>query len=156
MPSNPLPVNLPQECRKAQKIFQSFVDRESSCFGLLVLATASLRVVRVLVSRRADSLDSSSLAHNGLDHVVPPSVLRRAKGFCLMSVAKAGFGFSARAGSGVVIARLEDGSWSAPSAVGTAGGGFGFQAGVELAEFLIILNSRAAVKTFMTKGSLMV
>ena len=96
------------------------------------------------------------LAHNGLDHVVPPSVLRRAKGFCLMSVAKAGFGFSARAGSGVVIARLEDGSWSAPSAVGTAGGGFGFQAGVELAEFLIILNSRAAVKTFMTKGSLMV
>ncbi|GAA5873571.1 hypothetical protein JCM3774_000053 [Rhodotorula dairenensis] len=121
MPSNPLPVNLPQECRKAQKIFQSFVD-----------------------------------PHNGLDHVIPPSVLRRAKGFCLMSVAKAGFGFSARAGSGVVIARLEDGSWSAPSAVGTAGGGFGFQAGVELAEFLIILNSSAAVKTFMSKGSLMV
>lgn len=27
MPSNPLPVNLPAECRKAQKIFQSFVDR---------------------------------------------------------------------------------------------------------------------------------
>ncbi|GAA5979827.1 hypothetical protein JCM10908_003059 [Rhodotorula pacifica] len=121
MPSSPMPVNLPQECRKAQKIFQSFVD-----------------------------------PHNGLDHVVPPSVLRRAKGFCLMSVAKAGFGFSARAGSGVVIARLQDGSWSAPSAVGTAGGGFGFQAGVELAEFLIILNSSAAVKTFMSKGSLMV
>lgn len=73
-----------------------------------------------------------------------------------MSVAKAGFGFSARAGSGIVIARLPDGSWSAPSAVGTAGGGFGFQAGVELAEFLIILNSRAAVKTFMAKGSLTV
>ncbi|BGP22459.1 SH4 domain protein [Rhodotorula toruloides] len=121
MPSNPLPVNLPAECRKAQKIFQSFVDPV-----------------------------------NGLDHIIPPSVLRRAKGFCFMSVAKAGFVFSARAGSGIVIARLEDGTWSAPSAVGTAGGGVGFQVGVEVAEFLIILNSRAAVKSFMSAGSITV
>jgi hypothetical protein len=71
-----------------------------------------------------------------------------------MTVSKAGFVFSARAGSGVVIAKLPDGSWSAPSAIGTAGGGVGFQAGVELAEFLIILNSRKAVKSFMAKGSL--
>jgi hypothetical protein len=71
-----------------------------------------------------------------------------------MSVAKAGFVFSVRAGSGVVIAKLPDGSWSAPSAVGTAGGGAGFQVGVEVAEFLIILNSRKAVKSFMAKGSL--
>ncbi|BGP18833.1 hypothetical protein JCM10213_003488 [Rhodosporidiobolus nylandii] len=92
---------------------------------------------------------------NGLDSIIPPSILRRAKGFCFMSVAKAGFVFSARAGSGVVIAKLPDGSWSAPSAVGTAGGGFGFQAGVEVAEFLVILNSRKAVKSFMAAGSLM-
>lgn len=73
-----------------------------------------------------------------------------------MSVAKAGFVFSARAGSGIVIARLADGTWSAPSAVGTAGGGVGFQVGVEVAEFLIILNSRAAVKSFMSAGSITV
>ncbi|GAA6003407.1 hypothetical protein JCM10207_000320 [Rhodosporidiobolus poonsookiae] len=93
---------------------------------------------------------------NGLDALIPPSVLRRAKGFCFMSVAKAGFVFSARAGSGLVIARLPgpDGGWSAPSAVGTAGGGFGLQVGVEVAEFLIILNSRAAVRSFMAKGSI--
>lgn len=150
MPSNPLPVNLPQECRKAQKIFQAFVDRQFPSRLAGCLARFPSR------PRHTDSFTSYLTAHNGLDHVIPPSVLRRAKGFCLMSVAKAGFGFSARAGSGIVIVRLPDGSWSAPSAVGTAGGGFGFQAGVELAEFLIILNSRAAVKTFMAKGSLTV
>lgn len=42
---------------------------------------------------------------------------------------KAGFVFSARAGTGVVIARLKDGTWSAPSAIGTAGVGAGFQMG---------------------------
>ncbi|GAA5917802.1 hypothetical protein JCM8208_002404 [Rhodotorula glutinis] len=119
MPSNPLPVHLPGECRKAQKILDSFANPV-----------------------------------NGLDNVVPASVLRKAKGFCLLSVAKAGFLFSGRAGTGVVIARLDDGTWSAPSAVGTAGAGFGLQVGVELAEFLIILNSRAAVKSFMAAGSL--
>ncbi|GAA5913342.1 uncharacterized protein JCM6883_003045 [Sporobolomyces salmoneus] len=93
---------------------------------------------------------------NGLDNVIPPSILRKAKGFAFITIVKAGFVFSARAGTGVVIARLKDGSWSAPSAVGTAGLGAGFQGGVEITEFMIILNSSAAVRSFMTKGSITV
>jgi len=48
--------------------------------------------------------------NNGLDGVIPRSVLQNAKGFAIFTVAKAGFVFSARAGSGVVIAKLHDGS----------------------------------------------
>ncbi|KAG9030215.1 hypothetical protein FRB95_004208 [Tulasnella sp. JGI-2019a] len=92
--------------------------------------------------------------HKGLDKVIPGSVLRNAKGFAIFTVVKAGFFVSARAGSGVVIARLEDGSFTAPSAIGTAGVGFGGQAGAEVTDFLVILNSQAAVKTFMSAGSL--
>jgi lipid-binding SYLF domain-containing protein len=44
--------------------------------------------------------------------VIPRNVLERAQGFAIFTVAKAGFLFSARAGSGIVIARLEDGSKS--------------------------------------------
>lgn len=87
---------------------------------------------------------------------------------------RAGFLVSARAGSGIVIAKLPDGSeyqpahdfvslrgetsfddrkltrrdppflsfpfpdWSAPSAIGTAGVGFGGQAGAEVTDFLIV------------------
>ncbi|EIN13414.1 DUF500-domain-containing protein [Punctularia strigosozonata HHB-11173 SS5] len=93
-------------------------------------------------------------ANNGLDGVVPRTVLEHAKGFAIFSVVKAGFVFSARAGSGVVIARLDDGSWSAPSAIGTAGVGIGGQAGAEVTDFLIVLNTRSAVKSFMAAGSL--
>ena len=44
--------------------------------------------------------------------VIPRSVLENAKGFAIFTVFKAGFLFSARAGSGIVIAKLEDGSKS--------------------------------------------
>jgi lipid-binding SYLF domain-containing protein len=47
--------------------------------------------------------------NNGLDGVVPRAIIERAKGFAIFSVVKAGFVFSARAGSGIVIARLDDG-----------------------------------------------
>jgi lipid-binding SYLF domain-containing protein len=41
--------------------------------------------------------------------VIPRSILERANGFAIFNIVKAGFLFSARGGSGVVIARLDDG-----------------------------------------------
>ncbi|KZT23795.1 DUF500-domain-containing protein [Neolentinus lepideus HHB14362 ss-1] len=92
--------------------------------------------------------------NNGLDGVIPRSVLENAKGFAILTIFKAGFLFSARAGSGIVIARLDDGTWSAPSAIGTAGVGVGGQAGAEVTDFLIVLNTRSAIRSFMSAGSL--
>lgn len=53
-----------------------------------------------------------------------------------------------------MVARLSDGTWSAPSALVTGGGGFGGQIGFELTDFVFILNDAAAVRTFSQKGSL--
>ncbi|KAG7450178.1 DUF500-domain-containing protein [Guyanagaster necrorhizus] len=97
--------------------------------------------------------------NDGLDGVIPRRVLENAKGFAIFTIFKAGFLFSARAGSGIVIARLDDGTWSCPSAIGTAGVGFGGQAGAEMTDFLIVLNSRSVnnitfLKSFMAAGSL--
>jgi lipid-binding SYLF domain-containing protein len=61
---------------------------------------------------------------------------------------------SARYGNGVVVARLADGTWSAPSAIGTGGAGFGGQIGFELTDFVFILNDAAAVRTFSQQGTL--
>ncbi|KAF3907949.1 hypothetical protein ABW21_db0206311 [Orbilia brochopaga] len=89
----------------------------------------------------------------GPDKIIPPSVLQNAKGLAVITVLKAGFLFSGRVGSGLVIARLSDGTWSAPSAIATAGAGFGGQIGAELTDFVMILNDAAAVKTFASAGS---
>src|SRR6516165_3583444 len=83
---------------------------------------------------------------------IPPSVLRSAKGIAILRVLKGAFFVSGRIGEGVVIARLPEDGWSGPSAIGTGGAGFGFQIGGQVTEFVIILNTRAAVKAFARRG----
>lgn len=76
------------------------------------------------------------------------------QGLAIITVFKAGFLGSGRFGSGIVVARLADGSWSAPSAIATAGAGFGGQIGFELTDFVFILNDASAVRSFAQAGSL--
>jgi lipid-binding SYLF domain-containing protein len=83
---------------------------------------------------------------------IPPKILADAKGLAIMSVVKAGFLVSAQGGTGVVIARTGKG-WSGPSAIGTGGAGFGFQVGAQVTEFLIVLNTPAAVEAFSHGGN---
>ena len=84
---------------------------------------------------------------------IPKAAMRDAKGLAILTVLKAGFGVSAQGGKGVVIARTADG-WSGPSAIGTGGGGFGFQIGAAVTEFVIVLNTDAAVQAFSRAGNI--
>jgi SH3 domain-containing YSC84-like protein 1 len=81
------------------------------------------------------------------EKAIPQAMLKEARGLAIMTVIKAGFGISGRGGSGVVVARIRNG-WSGPSAIGTGGAGFGFQIGAEVTEFVMVLNTDAAVKAF--------
>ncbi|OBA22874.1 DUF500-domain-containing protein [Metschnikowia bicuspidata var. bicuspidata NRRL YB-4993] len=108
-------------------------------------------------SKKAAKVLASFIKPNqvaGPEQVIPPEVLRNAKGLAIITVLKAGFLFSGRAGSGVIVARLPDGSWSPPSAIVTAGAGVGGQIGAELTDFVFILNTRSAVESFAQMGSI--
>lgn len=70
-------------------------------------------------------------SRNGPDVIIPAHVIAKAQGLAILSVIKAGFLVTARGGSGIVLARLPDGRWSAPSAIGIAGLGGGFEIGIE-------------------------
>uniref|UniRef100_A0A674NLV7 SH3 domain-containing YSC84-like protein 1 n=1 Tax=Takifugu rubripes TaxID=31033 RepID=A0A674NLV7_TAKRU len=91
---------------------------------------------------------------NGPDKLIPAHVIAKAEGLAIISVIKAGFMVTARAGSGIVIARLADRRWSAPSAIGIAGLGGGFEIGVEVSDLVIILNQRRAIEAFTKGGNL--
>jgi lipid-binding SYLF domain-containing protein len=83
-----------------------------------------------------------------VDKIIPENILANAQGLAIYTVLKAGFLFSGRAGSGIVVARLPEGGWSAPSAIVTGGIGAGGQIGAELTDFVLVLNTQQAVKTF--------
>ncbi|KAF3387643.1 hypothetical protein F1880_000195 [Penicillium rolfsii] len=90
----------------------------------------------------------------GLEGAIPARILAPAKGLVICSVFKAGFLGSVRFGSGLIVCRLPNGSWSAPSAVSLGGLGAGGQFGMEFTNFVFVLNTDAAVTTFINSGTL--
>ena len=81
------------------------------------------------------------------------TLLTNTKGVAFLTVVQAGFIGTGRFGSGCVVAKLEDGSWSAPSAIATIGGGIGGIGG-DVTDVMLLLNTDRAVKTFSGAGGL--
>lgn len=75
-------------------------------------------------------------------------MIQKAVGLAFIRASKIVLGVSVHGGSGIVIARLSDGTWSAPSAIGTFGMGLGLQFGLECAEYIFILQTSEALDHF--------
>jgi lipid-binding SYLF domain-containing protein len=82
------------------------------------------------------------------DQKIPASLLKDAKGILFITVVKVGFLASVRMGTGLVVAKLPNGEWSAPSAVYTGGFGFGAQAGSNVTDFVTVLMTNESVRQF--------
>ncbi|KAG5561974.1 hypothetical protein RHGRI_004868 [Rhododendron griersonianum] len=61
------------------------------------------------------------------EKAIPDAILRKAKGLAMLTVVKVGMMVTYNIGTGLVIARREDGSWSPPSAISSFGVGWGAQ-----------------------------
>ncbi|XP_006657601.1 uncharacterized protein LOC102703983 [Oryza brachyantha] len=82
---------------------------------------------------------------------IPHAVLSGASGLAILTVVKAGALVTYKLGTGLVVARKSDGSWSPPSAIISAGLGWGAQVGGELMDFVIVLSDLEAVRTFSSR-----
>lgn len=82
---------------------------------------------------------------------IPAAVLKGARGLAILTVAKVGALVTYKLGTGLVVVRRTDGSWSAPSAIASMGLGWGPQVGGELMDFIIVLHDAKAVRTFCSR-----
>lgn len=82
---------------------------------------------------------------------IPDAVLKGARGLAILTVVKAGMMVTYKIGTGLIVARKADGSWSAPSAIASCGLGWGPQAGGELTDFIIVLRTVKDVKAFCSR-----
>ncbi len=79
------------------------------------------------------------------DNSIPQGMLKDAYGIAVFpGVLKAAFIIGARYGQGIFVTRDAHGNWSNPSFLTLAGGNFGFQAGAESTDLILV---------FMTKNS---
>ncbi|KXS18229.1 DUF500-domain-containing protein [Gonapodya prolifera JEL478] len=84
---------------------------------------------------------------------IPPSIISNAKGLAVFKVLKGGFIWSGRIGSGLCVARLPDGSWSAPAVFGMFGVGVGGQIGAQQTYLVLVLNTEAGISAFSSPGN---
>jgi lipid-binding SYLF domain-containing protein len=124
-------------------------------FTLTILLSLCLAPAAAVRAEMQDDVDRAVSIIERFQEIpetaIPPAVLRDAKGLAILTITKAGFVLSGRGGTGIVVARTPTG-WSGPSAIGTGGIGIGFQAGVQVSEYVIILNTQEAVNAF-SKGN---
>lgn len=85
------------------------------------------------------------------DQSIPHELLVEAYGLMFITMYKVGFLFSGKIGTGFIISRTT-GGWSAPCFLTSGGFGFGMMAGGEVVNYMIIMNSRSAVKVFTRNG----
>lgn len=87
---------------------------------------------------------------------IPRELLEIAQGVVFLTIVKVGFMFTGRYGTGLVVAKLKDGKWSAPSAVQLTGLGWGVQVGAELTDVMLILTTESAVNAFKSRAQVSV
>jgi len=128
------PTPLPSECDKAARILHSFTSSSSS---------ASSPATTHASPKHPTGLTKNAVAK------IPTDVLRNARGLAIFNTLRLSPGHgSLAAGSGLVVARRPDGSWSAPSAFVVTTLGAGFSLGVDMYEVVCVLNTEEHVRAF--------
>jgi lipid-binding SYLF domain-containing protein len=81
---------------------------------------------------------------------IPPALLQDARGVAIIpNVLKAGLLIGGRYGRGVILVRQPDGSWGNPVFLTLAGGGIGWQAGVQSTDVVLVFKTTAGLERIL-------
>jgi len=79
---------------------------------------------------------------------IPEKVIQNAVGLAIFTTMRTGLWVSGAGGSGILIARKEDGEWSPPSGIMLHTAGLGFLVGVDIYDCVVVINNRKALHAF--------
>ncbi|KAL9099578.1 MAG: hypothetical protein Q9163_004946 [Psora crenata] len=79
---------------------------------------------------------------------IPLEVIREAKGLAIFTTMRTGLWVSGAGGSGILVGRKADGSWSPPSGIMLHTAGLGFLVGVDIYDCVVVINTEKALEAF--------
>ena len=120
-----------EECVKAAHILKTFIGMSHFVFN------------RVLFPWIAEK--SNITTEKGK---IPTEIIANAKGLAIFSGFRAGMYIADTGGSGIVVARLPDNTWSPPSAYSVRSGGIGLVYGMDFYDCVCVLNTQEAVDAY--------
>ncbi|KAM0262564.1 hypothetical protein ACHAQJ_001609 [Trichoderma viride] len=153
-----LPETLDKECEKAATILRAFCSS-----GDLIAYSGAEKGVYADPAGTLLPTSTDPNATESTDRVIdptkekpknrvivtiPPKVISKAVGLAIFTTLRAGFQVSGATGSGILIARLPDGSWSPPSGIQLHSVGGGFQIGLDIYDCVCVINNKEALAAF--------
>ena len=75
-------------------------------------------------------------------------VIKNAKGLAIFTTMRTGLWVSGAGGSGILVGRTADGSWSPPSGIMLHTAGLGFLVGVDIYDCVVVINTQKALDAF--------
>ncbi|KAF2496938.1 DUF500-domain-containing protein [Lophium mytilinum] len=131
------PTTLDKECDKAARILRSFCSKYSTC----------LSQDGFYQEEEVQPADGPKQKQKVLKRI-PPEVIKNAKGLAIFTTMRTGLWVSGAGGSGILVGRTADGSWSPPSGILLHTAGLGFLVGVDIYDCVVVINSQKALDAF--------
>jgi lipid-binding SYLF domain-containing protein len=118
-----------------------------ACLAVVVLFVALPAAAATKEEKRVtDATDVLDKFLRIPEQSIPPAMLSRAYAIAVVpNVVRIGFGLGARRGKGILVIRQGDNSWSNPAFIALTGGSFGFQAGVQSTDVILVFKSQRGV-----------
>jgi SH3 domain-containing YSC84-like protein 1 len=161
------PMSMDKECDKAARILKSFTSK----LGHFSAAASSIldgsTNITFLSTEDGFYADSSAVppspghATNPGPNTkskalvkIPQQALQQAHGLAIFTVFRTGLHISGASGSGLIVSRLPDGTWSPPSGLLVHTLGAGFMVGLDIYDCVCVLRTPEAVRAFAAKPRL--
>lgn len=143
------PTQLGPECDKAARILKSFCSKPYSC-PVSANNTNALLSEDGFYTEQPPTKPGEPGPKNKPKVLVkiPQKVIQNCVGLAIFSTMRTGLWVSGAGGSGVLIARKEDGTWSPPSGILIHTLGVGWMVGVDIYDCVIVINNRKALEAF--------
>ena len=126
----------------------------SCCWTAAVRAQGFQPQVVGAQSREAGIVESACQVFNEVmadpTKGIPKTLLADAQGIAIMpGLLKGGFVVGIRHGRGVIVVRDDSGRWRPPTFITISGGSFGWQAGVQAADIVLVFKTKTSVENLM-------
>ncbi|KAL0944254.1 las seventeen-binding protein [Colletotrichum truncatum] len=134
------PATLDAECDRSARILKSFCSD-----GFL--------------APMHDQLDRSSTTTEPQTPIrifkkIPPRIIQNAAGIAIFTCMRSGLWMTGSGGSGILIARKADGTWSPPSGIVLHTPSLSFVMGVDIYDCVLVINNIAALEQLITKPTI--
>jgi len=117
---------------------------------LMILLTLPVSAGQKEDLRAQDAIRVLTEIQNIPESAIPDKLLDEAHAIVIVpNVLKAGFVFGGRGGRGLLSVKTPDGRWSNPSFLTLGGGSFGFQAGVQYSDVVLVFRNNRSLESIV-------